>query len=253
MSIPVRKIIFEDYIVNDDDKMNPYDLHNFPEIRWWKTKISEFEDLDKENRIKFIEDNYKYYMYCQQKLYKWQEPYHLPEKTLTEYIFCNYIVTNFQIAQMIYDNYVLPKLNLQPYLWKMCKTGYFAAIEWLQSANLLDNFDYESCFIDVCLHGHLDIVKLLFKNISDNYKLTKSYDLSIKNNKIDVTKWIYSQGFRVTKHFIDVTINTINKYKNVSEYQDMLQFLRSSECEEEDNNINPEPLIEQSCFTKEEF
>ena len=40
--------------------MNPYDLHNFPEIRWWKTKISEFEDLDKENRIKFIEDNYQF-------------------------------------------------------------------------------------------------------------------------------------------------------------------------------------------------
>jgi len=224
MSIHDNKIIFEYYIINDDDKMNPYDLDNFPNCVWWKTKIREFEDLDKENRIKFIENNYKYYLYCQQKLYKWEEPYNLSEKTLTEYIFCNYIGTNFQIAQMIYDNYVLPKLNLQPYLWNMCKTRYFSAFEWLESVNLLSTFNCETCFIDVCSYGHLDIVKLLFIHISNKNILYKSYDLSIECNKIDVVKWIYAQGFRVSKNFIDITIDTINKYKNFSEYQDMLIF-----------------------------
>ena len=241
MSNPDNKIIFEDYVIKDDEKMNPYDLDNLPEIRWWKTKISEFEYLDWDNRIKFIEANYKYYMYCQQKLYKWEDPYYLPEKTLIEFIFCNYIVTNFQIAQMIYDNYVLPKLNLQKYLWKICKEGYFSAIEWLESVNLLSNFNCETCFIDASSYGYIDIVKLLFMHISNKNILAKSFDLSIKYNKIYVTKWIYSQGFRVSKNFIDITINTINKYKNVSEYQDMLQFLKSFECEEE-NNINSEPL-----------
>ena len=156
---------------------------------------------------------------------------------------------------MIYDNYVLPKLNLQKYLWIVCRIGYFDAIEWLQSVNLLDNFYSESCLSSACSYGHLDIVKLLYKNISDKYTLTKSYEISIKHNNIDITKWIYAQGFRASKKFIDFTINEINKYKNVSEYQDMLQFLKSCECEEEinDNNINPLPLIIQSSFTNEEF
>jgi hypothetical protein len=136
---------------------------------------------------------------------------------------------------MIYDNYVLPKLNLQKYLWTICKTGYFAAFEWLQSVNLLSTFNYETCFIDVCSYGYIDIVKLLYKNISNKNILTKSYDLSIKYNKIDIVKWIYSQGFRVSKKFIDITIDNINKYENVSEYQDMLQFLNSSECEDDYN------------------
>jgi len=250
---PDNKIILEYYVYNDDKQMNPYDLHNLPEIRWWITKISEFEDLDFDNRIKFIEANYKYYMYCQQKLYKWEDPYYLPEKTLIEFIFCNYIGTNFQISKMIYDNYVLPRLNLQKYLWKMCKTGYFAAFEWLQSVNLLDSFYNKICFIDVCSYGHLDIVKLLYNNISDKYTLLKSFDLSIQYNKIDVTKWMYAQGFRVNKNFINVTIDNINKNKNFSEYQDMLQFLESCECEEENNNNNSNPLIDQSCFINEDF
>jgi hypothetical protein len=248
MSIPNNKIICQDYVINDDDIMNPYDLDNFPDCKWWITKISEFEDLDKENRIKFIEDNYKYYMYCQQKLYKWQDPYYLPEKTLTEFIFCNYIGSNFQVAQMIFDNYVLAKLDLQKYLSKICKAGYFPAIKWLQSVNLLSKFNCETCFIDASSYGYIDIVKLLFIYISNKNILTKSFDLSIKYNKIDVTKWIYAQGFRVTKHFIDITINKIIQYKNVLEYSNMLQFLKSFEYEEENNNNQSQPLISQSFF-----
>jgi hypothetical protein len=100
----------------------------------------------------------------------------------------------------------------------MCKTGYFEAFEWLHSVNLLSTFNCETCFIDVCSYGHLDIVKLLYNNISDKYTLLKSYDLSIEYNKIDVTKWIYSQGFRVNKNFINITIDNINKNKNFSDH-----------------------------------
>jgi len=82
-----------------------------------------------------------------------------------------------------------------------------------------------------------------------SYKITKE---QIKYNKIDIVKWIYAQGFRPTRKFIDIAIDNINKYKNVSEYQDMLQFLKSCESEEE-NNINSDPLIDQSCFINEDF
>ncbi len=158
-------------------------------LYWWKDKINQLEHLD---IIQFIEDHKQYYEYCQQILYKSEDPYHMTYSTLAEFIFYNYIISNVEIAKMVYNHYSL-KLQynyLQQSLWTICHNAYFSAIQWLLTENLLQRH-LHYCFIDVCCNGHLEIAEYLYDHVKDDdYTLIKAYDLSIKKNHTLISNWL---------------------------------------------------------------
>jgi hypothetical protein len=251
-----NKIIFEDYKFTDNEDINPYNLHTIANVLWWTKKIKELELLNEDERNKFIQDNYKYYAFCQKILYKAEDPYHMRYTRLTDFIFYTYIVSNIEIANMIYNNYELKiEFNyLQESLWTICKIGYLPAIKWLESVNLLQRH-LNSCFIDICCYGQLDIVKYLHQNIENEYTFIKSYDCCIKRNQINIAKWLYENGIRLDRKHIDMLIGELSKYKNNLEYKDMIEFLKNNVCKDniKYDNINLQPLIKPEDFYNEDF
>lgn len=164
-------------------------------LYWWKDKIN---TVDTQNCIQFIQEYEKYYEYCQQHLYKYEDPYHMTYPTLTEFIFYGCIISKIDIAKIIYDHYSI-KLqynHLQQCLWTICKNAYFPAIEWLISENLFDRH-LHSCFIDVCSNGHLELATYLYHHIKEKddyidyiHTLKKAHASSIKRNHMHIATWL---------------------------------------------------------------
>jgi hypothetical protein len=163
-------------------------------LYWWKDKIKLLEEMNKDDLIQFIQEHNEYYTYCQQHLYRTEDPYHMTYQTLAEFTFYGHIVSNVEIAKMVYDSFH-PKLQynyLQQSLWTICKNAYFPAIEWLQSEHLLERH-IDACFIDACCNGHLELSKYLYDVINKKdteYTLTKAHALSIKRNQLHIAKWL---------------------------------------------------------------
>lgn len=163
-------------------------------IRWWTSRIKGFENLDVDQRIEFIDYHAAFYSYCQEILYKNEDPYHLGDKTLPLFLFYHYFDSRIDVITWLYDTYEigLPQRNRMDYT--VLKKGYLPTLEWMVSNHLFrcENGDIEHCFRQLCMYGYLAPAQ-------------KMYDVLVRNEH-SITDYVYYECHRLAKRGLHIEV-----------------------------------------------
>lgn len=218
----------EEYVYINVNNKRCIEINN---IVWWTKKIKGFELLSKEERIKFIDDHHSYYLYCQDILYKGEDPYYLKYKNLPTFLFFSYLDTDIDICEWFYNNKYKNDIILT-YLdevvrYKVIKNGYLPSIKFLISNGLIPkNLSYLTYS---CSYGHLEMVKYMFDVFDLNtsnieYTYIECYRLALLGGHIHIFKWLYyDMGISLKSSSIDYFIGELKKRNKT----DLVEFLNS--------------------------